>query len=566
MESQTKQNEDGLQGEASSITPPRWTALLLISCMFLSGYCGIISELSLFNLGTVLLGGTNTTLAYTMGLMMFFMGFGALITETRLFKKVNFVHFAWIEMTLSLLCMIAVPFIHYYSGLYPRHVLYFFLFFSPLIGGLIGMEIPIIMRLNQSLGLRLQENSARVMMADYFGSLMAFMLFPFLLFPKLGIGHAALSGAFVNLSVALIALVYFRKHIKYFRTSAVLFCLLFGFSIYLWTQLDGMTRRADELLYRDPILLNHNTEYQKLVITQKNPFKIDRYTKRSKEPGKLIFKSQDERFELKKFEESFDKDIRFFINGGLQFSTVDEYRYHEMLVHPAMHLKPEVTRVLVLGGGDGLAVRELLKYTHIKEVVLVDLDRELTDLFRYSELAKLNDFAFQDERVRIINHDAFLYLRTLQETFQIILIDFPDPYSIHTAKLYSRQFYNLVKRSMSDDGILCLQSTSPLFNRKTFVSIGNTLENVGFKTLPMKVNMKTFEDWGFYLCSKTVEITKLKKSLHQYKERVPTRYLNQEVMISNTLFGKDIFHDRHKIPYNDLHRLILVQLYRDGDL
>ena len=184
-----------------SYKPSLRTFLLL--CLLFSGYCGIVSELSLFNLGTMLLGGTNTTLLYTMGVMMFSMGVGSYLTETRWFEKISFDHFAFVEIFLSLLCMISVPLIHNLTGMYPRNSLWFFVFFSGMIGLLIGMEIPIIMRLNQKLGLDLEQNSARVMMADYFGSLLAFVLFPFILFPQLGVNFSAFSGGVINLIVAL---------------------------------------------------------------------------------------------------------------------------------------------------------------------------------------------------------------------------------------------------------------------------------------------------------------------------------------------------------------------------
>jgi len=546
--------------------------ILLLLCMFLSGYCGILSELCLFNLGTVLLGGTNTTLLYTMGLMMFFMGIGSLLTETRLFSKIHFGHFAGIEILLSFLCMIAVPAIHILSAYYPRFALEFFFLFSPAIGLLIGMEIPIIMRLNQDMGLNLQENSARVMMADYFGSLMAFCLFPFLLFPRFGVAFSAYSGGLINLLLAFLTFVYFRKHFLHLKFWWGLFILQCLFAFWLSQNINRFIHTGEQLLYRDPIVLKRNTPYQKLVFTKKEPFRSESYTKRAKEAGKKIFESKGGRYELRKFDESFEKDIRFFINGGLQFSTVDEYRYHETLVHPAMHMVKDPGSALVLGGGDGLAVRELLKYKNLKEIVLVDLDRELTDLFQYSELARLNEHSLQNEKVRIFNGDAFQFLRKVKASFDVIIIDFPDPYSLQTSKLYTRQFYELVRFALAPGGVFCLQATSPLFNRKTFVSIGKTLESAGFEILPMQVSMKTFEDWGFYLgrpgqatpSNDWKGSTNLRSELLQINPEVPTKYLDQDSLKRGLYFGKDIFFDREKIMINDLNRLVLTEYYKGG--
>ena len=547
--------------------PKKTLRIFLLLCLLFSGYCGIVSELSLFNLGTMLLGGTNTTLLYTMGIMMFSMGIGSFLTETRWFKNLSFDHFAIVELLLSLLCMISVPVIHSLTGIYPRHSLIFFIFFSGLIGLLIGMEIPIIMRLNQHLGLDLEQNSARVMMADYFGSLMAFVLFPFLLFPTLGVNFSAFSGGVINLLVALSTFIvgysYFERKNLVLITLLCL-CLL---ASYLGINLSEFSKIADHRLFRDPVIFSQNTPYQRLVVTEKKPFNTESYTNRLKEPGTKIFESLDKRFELRRFEESFDNDLRFFINGGLQFSTVDEYRYHEVLTHPAKFLVGHIEEVLILGGGDGLVAREILKYPSIKNVILVDLDQQLTDLFKYSNLAKINELSLQDSRIKIVNQDAIVFMRQLDsQKFPLIIIDFPDPYNLHTAKLYSRQFYELVKNVLSPNGIVSVQATSPLFNRKSFLCIGNTLEEAGFNIQPLKVNMKTFEDWGFYIASNSITQSQMKFTLNDFQlpSTIKTRFLDREAIKACLSFGKDIFYDKDQYHFNDLNRLVIVQYYKDG--
>lgn len=548
-----------------SYKPSLRTFLLL--CLLFSGYCGIVSELSLFNLGTMLLGGTNTTLLYTMGVMMFSMGVGSYLTETRWFEKISFDHFAFVEIFLSLLCMISVPLIHNLTGMYPRNSLWFFVFFSGMIGLLIGMEIPIIMRLNQKLGLDLEQNSARVMMADYFGSLLAFVLFPFILFPQLGVNFSAFSGGVINLIVALSTFIAGYSEFQKKRLTGICLLSLCLISATLGLNLPNLAQRADQRLFRDPVVFKKNTQYQRLVVTQKNPFKSEDYTKRLKDPGIKLFESRNKRFELLRFEESFSNDVRFFINGGLQFSTVDEYRYHEVLTHPAQFLAGKAQQALILGGGDGLVARELLKYSNIEHIVLVDLDPELTDLFKYSDLAELNNYSLRNPKVQIINQDAIIFLRALKKyKFPLIIIDFPDPYNLHTAKLYTRQFYELVKSVLTPNGILALQATSPLFNRKSFLCIGNTLEKAGFNILPMKVNMRTFEDWGFYLASTKVSSSEMKTKLANFNlgSKIPSRFLDKDAMKSCINFGKDIFYDRKKYRFNDLNRLVLVQYYKDG--
>lgn len=532
--------------------------------MLLSGYCGIISELSLFNLGTVLLGGTNTTLLYTMGVMMFFMGIGSLCTEFRWFSKISFDHFAMVELALSLACMISVPMIHLGTAWLPSYSLAFFLIFSPMIGLLIGMEIPIILRLNQSLGLELRENSARVMMADYFGCLFAFVFFPFLLYPNLGISFTAFSGAIINLLLATLTLVIFRKRFQWPFLILSSTLVLGVFSISLGLSIDSIARYADQKLFRDPIIYADQTPYQQIKFTRYDPFLPKPKKWNQSNQGKTLLSSSDSRYEIKEFRSKTGKDLRFFINGGLQFSTLDEYRYHELLVHPGLHVTPNATRALVLGGGDGLAVRELLKYEQIDTVVLVDMDQELTNLFRYSDAAELNSLALQDPRVHIINQDAFVFLRQSADSFPLIIIDFPDPYNLHLAKLFTRQFYQLVFRTLSDEGTVIVQSTSPLFNTKAFQCIGKTLQSAGFDPIPMQVSMKTFESWGFHIASRHLSGAEIQKALHSYTARVPTRYLDRGAMVSSLYLGKDLQPNTDTIPINDLHRLVLTRLYRKG--
>ncbi|MCJ8344882.1 hypothetical protein MJH12_05025, partial [bacterium] len=486
-----------------SITNQRLKLSLLLLCMLLSGYCGIISELSLFNLGTVLIGGANQTLFYTMGIMMFFMGIGSFLTSLKFFKNVSMDHFAIIEISLSFFCMSSVSFIQLLASEWPHYTLIYFLIYSPIIGILIGMEIPVILRINEKLGSSLGENSSFVMMADYFGCLLAFLLFPFYLFPNYGIEISAFSGGIINLLLAISTLYIFQKDFQRIHLIRIFALIVLVFSFWLGSSLEHLSEISEQKLYRDPIVFKTNTPYQKLVVTKKVPFQKTQYNRKIKSQTKVIFTSENKRFEVKQFLDRFQQDLRFFINGGLQFSTIDEYRYHEFITHPALLLHPNVKRVLILGGGDGLVAREVLKHKSIESITLIDLDRELTDLFKYSDLAKLNNYSFQNPKVQIINDDAFLYLRQNNQKFDVILIDFPDPHSIHTAKLYTRQFFYLMQRSLSDDGHYCIQSASPLFNRKVFISIGKTLRAAGLSAAAQQIHMKTFEVWGFHIGSKT---------------------------------------------------------------
>jgi spermidine synthase len=193
-------------------------------------------------------------------------------------------------------------------------------------------------------------------------------------------------------------------------------------------------------------------------------------------------------------------DIRLFLNGNLQFSSRDEYRYHEALVHPIMAAIGQPRRVLVLGGGDGLAVREILRYPSVSAVTLVDLDPEMTALFsRTAFLAALNQHSLTSPKVRIINADAFVWLRNTHEVFDAIVVDFPDPSNYSVGKLFSVTFYRLLDTALAPDGWAVIQSTSPLVAPRAFWCVEHTLQTAGLVTAAYHAFVPSFGEWGFVL-------------------------------------------------------------------
>jgi spermidine synthase len=223
-------------------------------------------------------------------------------------------------------------------------------------------------------------------------------------------------------------------------------------------------RRMEADLFADPVVMSVQTDYQRIVLTRDGP------------------------------------DTRLFIDGALQFSSVDEYRYHEALVHPAM-AAARGDRVLVLGGGDGLAVREVLRWAPAS-VTLVDLDPRMTTLFRdRPELAALNAGALADPRVEIVNADAFRWVRESATVYDAVVIDFPDPTNFALGKLYTRQFYRAVARRLSPGAPVTVQATSPLFSPSAYACILETLRDAGFVTRPYHAYVPAFGEWGFVLAS-----------------------------------------------------------------
>ena len=212
-------------------------------------------------------------------------------------------------------------------------------------------------------------------------------------------------------------------------------------SVTGWIAADRILEIGESNLYADDVVLARNTPYQRIVLT------------------------------------AWKDDLRLFLNSHLQFSSKDEYRYHEALVHPGLSAQPEARRVLVLGGGDGLAVREILKHPRIEHVTLVDLDPEMTHLFStHPELTKLNHGAFADPRVHVVNADAFAWLEETHDLYDFAVVDFPDPSNYSIGKLYTTAFYGALARHLPPDGRFVVQSTSPLFARKSFWCVVQTVE------------------------------------------------------------------------------------------
>ncbi len=196
-------------------------------------------------------------------------------------------------------------------------------------------------------------------------------------------------------------------------------------------------------------------------------------------------------------------DFRLFLDGSIQFSTTDEYRYHEMLVHPAITMceNPRIN-VLVMGGGDGMAVREALKHDNVKSVTLVELDPQMIKLATENQsFISVNGNSLSDPRVKVVVGDAYKFITEKHGKFDVIIADFSDPHDETISKLYTREFYILIKKILSDGGIFVTQSTSPLAAREAYWCINNTLRSVFSGTVPYHVYVPSFGDWGFVIAS-----------------------------------------------------------------
>jgi spermidine synthase len=230
---------------------------------------------------------------------------------------------------------------------------------------------------------------------------------------------------------------------------------------------DYVTRWGESLSFPDPVIAAVSSPYQRVLMTKRG------------------------------------NDLRLFLNGNLQFSSIDEYRYHEALVHPGLSSLKDAKNILVLGGGDGLALREIWKYPNIEKVTMVDLDSAVTDLAsKNSLLLALNQNSLESKKLNLVHQDAFRWLKFNKERFDFIIIDFPDPSNFSIGKLYSTRFYDLVKSALSEKGLLVVQSTSPFYAKNSYWTIVNTLTASGFKTSPYHAYVPSFGEWGFVIAGR----------------------------------------------------------------
>jgi spermidine synthase len=499
----------------------------VLAAVFTCAACGLVYELALVALGSYLMGNSVTQASIVLSVMVFAMGVGSLAAKPLQSRPVA--AFAIVEGALALLGGLSVLLLYAafaWLDLYvPALVVVAFG-----VGALIGAEIPLLMTLLQRI--RRQDAGSAVadlFAADYVGALIGGLAFPFFLLPLFGhIKGALLVGAVNAVAGIAVVLWLFRQEVGR-GARAGLWTGMAGVLAVLgatYALADGFEMSARQVLYRDPIALSRQTPYQEIVLTRKVAL-------------------------------SGRPDLRLFLNGDLQFSSVDEYRYHEPLVHPAM-AGPR-RDVLILGGGDGLALREVLRYKDVRSVTLVELDPEMVRLARtYKEIADLNGHAFDDPRVRTVNADAFSWLRSADRRYDSVIVDMPDPDDVATAKLYSVEFYGLVKRVLGPGGRMVVQSGSPFFAPKSFWCIERTIGEAGMATVPYHVDVPSFGDWGYVLATPTGAPPKL-----GLPAELPggLRFLDADVLRSAAVFGKDLRH--RDVDVNTLVHPRLVEYQGD---
>lgn len=443
-------------------------AFLLLFSVFVIATCGLVYELIAGTLASYLLGDSVTQFSTIIGTYMFAMGIGSWLS--RYITKNLLATFINIEILIGLVggsaaAVLFAIFEHVTSFRVPLYGI------VALIGTLVGVEIPLLLRILKD-ELDFKDLVSKVFTFDYIGALVASILFPLLLVPHLGLIRSGFLFGIMNVGVAL-WLAYSVKQeiprVQLLRASAILVMLFLTLGLVYGDRIMDM---AESSMFPDTVIYAKATPYQRIVLT--------------KAPH----------------------DLRLFLNNNLQFSTRDEYRYHEALVHPGLASLGTPKHVLILGGGDGLAAREVLKYPTVETVTLVDLDGAMTGLFSSNDmLTSLNGGSLTSPKMKLVNGDAFLWLKSYaidesHPAFDFVVVDFPDPSNYSIGKLYSLSFYKLLKNVLAKDGIAVIQSTSPYVARKSFWCVANTVEAAGFVATPYHAYVPSFGEWGFVMASR----------------------------------------------------------------
>ena len=512
-----------------SLPRPIQSRILKIS-LFATGLAGIVAEYVLSTLATYFLGDSVFQWTMIVSIMLFSMGLGSRLSQ--LFEKNLLQTFIFIEFALSVFSAFSALVTYVASGytLYTGLIIYTL---SIVIGILIGLEIPLVVRVNDEFQ-SLRINVASVMEKDYFGSLLGGIFFAFVGLPYLGLTYTPFLLGFINFSVAmtLVALLWGQMSSTQRRKVGGAAA---GVSLLLVAGLVGaepVILYGEQVRYKDKVIYDEQSRYQKIVLTQ------------------------------------WKDDYWLFINGNQQLSTVDEVMYHEPLVHPAMQLAVRPQSVLVLGGGDGCAVREVLKYSSVQAVTVVDLDPAMTELGKsHPVLVSLNEGSLTDERVHIVNQDAFTFAEQTADYYDVIIIDLPDPKSADLSRLYTREFYQLLARHLRPHGVLITQAGSPYFATRAFQCIDRTLQQAGFRTQPLHNQIVTMGEWGWILGIKEENPIPLKETLQRMSfEAIDTQWLNQEAMLLMTSFGKNYFQDASdSVEVNTLGDQVLYRYYLKGN-
>lgn len=501
---------------------------VLMLALFATGISGIVSEYVLATMATYFIGDSVFQWTMILSLMLFAMGLGSRLSK--LFEKDLIFYFILIEFTLSILASFSA-FFTYAIMPYTDSLVFIIYSLSIVIGLLIGMEIPLVTRINSDYE-NLKVNISNVMEKDYYGSLIGGIFFAFIGIPFLGLTYTPFVVGGINFLVAIIVLFKFGKMIRkrlvlvwlsFLVTGAIITGLVLIKPVILW---------GNQSLYEGKVIYSKQTKYQQITVTQL----LDHYW--------------------------------LYLNKGKQLSTFDEWFYHEPLVHSVMTVSEVHGKILVMGAGDGCAVRELLKYSEVEEIIVCDLDPEMTKIGKdHPIFRKINQDAFHSRKVKIVNADAFQFLKDNPTTYDVIIADFPDPRTIELNKLYSLEFYKLCHNRLNEKGAFITQASSPYYTTKAFRTIEKTIAAAGFEVLPIHNHVYTFGEWGWVIGSKNLEPLVMKEQIRKVDlSDFQLKFWKNDAGYLITSFGADLIPvDSKEIEINMIHNPILYRYYAEGN-
>ena len=490
------------------------TPILFLNVLVIAA-CGLIYELLAGTVASYVLGDSVTQFSLIIGLYLSALGVGAWLS--RFIDRELAARFVDVELAVALIGGLSAPLLFLgFSRLEWFRLFLFAIVF--VIGVLVGLELPILMRILKE-HLDFRELVSRVLSFDYLGSLVAAVLFPMFLVPRLGLVRTSIVFGLLNAAVGLYGTWLLRpllRGVTVLRVRAAIVIVILAVALL---RANALTTLAEDDLYAHDIVYSTSSPYQRVVVTKSNA------------------------------------GFQLFLNGNLQFASADEYRYHEALVHPAMSAARAPRRVLILGGGDALALREVLKYPSVEHVTLVDLDPKMTALSEaFPPLGDLNGHALRDRRVRVVNEDAMLWIERVRETFDVAIIDFPDPSSFSLGKLYTTRFYRLLRARLAPDATVGVQCTSPLYARQSYWCIVRTMEAAGLHVRPYQTAVPSFGVWGFAVA--------MQRPFDMPSHiGVPVRFLDDATLAAMFVFPRDMA--PVPVEINRLDNQMLVRYYED---
>jgi len=448
--------------------PPRPVEVALLASVFVVAACGLVYELAAGALASYVLGDSVLQFSTVIGTYLFAMGIGSWLS--RFFERQLPAHFLRIELLVALVGGLLPATLFLANAYLPGSFRFLLYGLVLLVGTLVGLEIPLVMRILRGRG-PWRALSRWGWPFAYRGARAGPVAFRRWLVPQLGLVRTGLLFGLMNAAVALWAWWLFRHELPQRAAHALAAVVTLAALALAWSGAERLTTLAEDRFYQDRVVLAESSDWQRIVLTH----------------GRA--------------------GHRLYLNGNLQFAERDEYRYHEALVHPVMAAfaqgRVAPRRVAVLGGGDGMAVREILRYPGVESVTLVELDPHMTRLFSQNPaLRQLNGDALHSPRLSIVNTDAFKWLEQDGDPFDIIVVDFPDPTNFAIGKLYTNAFFASLQRRLSASGYAVMQTTSPLVARKSFWTVVQTMESVGLRTWPYHAHVPSFGEWGFVIAGR----------------------------------------------------------------